>query len=135
MNNFQRTNSCLQSEKLRLALYNYDWTDKSPELKQSIVLMMTAATNPLKISVGGFYSLSMISYRIVSNVANDCNLFIISNRISLLVHNVTLVSYYAVTGAFFTLKSIQRTRWSRKLNIVYQVKLQTKGTKWKKVLN
>lgn len=81
-----------------MALYNYDWTDKSPKLKQSIVLMMTAATNPLKISVGGFYSLSMISYRIVSNASNDCNLFIISNRI--LVHNVTLVSYCAVTGAF-----------------------------------
>lgn len=81
MNNFERRNSFLQSEKLRLALYNYDWTDKSPKLKQSIVLMMTAATNPLKISVGGFYSLNMISYRIVSNATKDCNLFIISYRI------------------------------------------------------
>lgn len=98
MNNAERRNSFLQSEKLRLAVYNYDWTDKSPEFKQSIVLMMTAANNPLKISVGGIYSLTMTSYRIVSNASNDCNLFIISYRISLLVHNVTLARY----RCFFT---------------------------------
>lgn len=56
----------LQSKNFFLALQNYEWTDKSPEIQQNISIMMSVAIHPLKISVGGIYSMSMVSYNLVS---------------------------------------------------------------------
>ncbi|XP_054286060.1 uncharacterized protein LOC129002349 [Macrosteles quadrilineatus] len=51
-----------ESETLRQALYNCDWTDKPHSLKKGLIIMQTVANRPLKLTIGGIYSLNMETF-------------------------------------------------------------------------
>ncbi|XP_054281162.1 odorant receptor 22b-like [Macrosteles quadrilineatus] len=51
-----------ESEALRQALYNCDWTDKPRSLRRGLLIMQIMASKPLKLTTGGIYTLSMETF-------------------------------------------------------------------------
>ncbi|KAG8261104.1 Odorant receptor [Homalodisca vitripennis] len=59
-----------ESNNLHRALFACNWVNKPIEFKRSLLVMMTVATRPLRVTAGGVKPLSMASYRYLKTVAD-----------------------------------------------------------------
>ncbi|XP_054267169.1 odorant receptor 7a-like [Macrosteles quadrilineatus] len=56
-----------ESERLSLALYSCDWTDKPRSMRRGLYIMQMMASRPLRMTIGGIYTLGMETYGNILN--------------------------------------------------------------------